>query len=281
MPGQFFVDEYGRQVVLIRWDMGMKFIDIEFAGTRLVRLDGAEVLLTTGMQGAAPDGNHLVVGATRESGPVTFHVQYAGVFLDSEPVDYAMHPPVVEIIDALNSAGRATASQAGLSMDNRGRLMKDGLVVDDTVLTYAAGARKVDAGAITKGRIWTGVVAGLALPIVALVAFLASLGSIFSVLSPELTVGEKAKILGSSVYVVLLLVVLVVGLVCAFKKLPSFGPAKLGMFLLLIGWPIFGWIILYLGVKALGDAEDQADSMIYNADRERHMSGGGSTGLPA
>ena len=153
MPGQFFVDEHCRQVVLIRWDMGVKFIDIEFAGARLARLDGPDILLSTGMQGAAPDGNHLVVGATRESGPITFYVQHAGVYLTPEPVDYAMHPPVVEIIDALNSTGRAGASQAGLSMDSKGRLVKDGLVVDDTVLTYAAGARKVDHSAITKGRI--------------------------------------------------------------------------------------------------------------------------------
>jgi hypothetical protein len=271
MPGQFFVDEHCRQVVLIRWDMGVKFIDIEFAGARLARLEGPDILLSTGMQGAAPDGNHLVVGATRESGPITFYVQYAGVYLTPEPVDYAMHPPVVEIIDALNSTGRAGASQAGLSMDSKGRLVKDGLVVDDTVLTYAAGARKVDHGAITKGRIWIGIVAGLSLPFVALIAFFASLGSVFLIASPDLTMAEKAKLIGAVVYVVALLIVLVLALVFSFKKIPSFGPAKLAMVLCLIGSPIIGWAIMYFGLKALGNAQDQAESLAYNADREAHL----------
>ncbi len=279
MPGQFFVDEHCRQVVLIRWDMGVKFIDIEFAGARLARLDGPDILLSTGMQGAAPDGNHLVVGATRESGPITFYVQHAGVYLTPEPVDYAMHPPVVEIIDALNSTGRAGASQAGLSMDSKGRLVKDGLVVDDTVLTYAAGARKVDHSAITKGRIWIGIVAGLSLPFVALIAFFASLGSVFLIGSPDLTMAEKAKIIGAVVYVVALLIVLVLALVFSFKKLPSFGPAKLAMVLCLIGSPIIGWAILYFGLKALGNAQDQAESMVYNADREAHIANTGQRTL--
>ncbi len=275
MPGQFFVDEYDRQVVLIKWDMGVKFIDIEFAGTRLVRLDGPDVLLSTGMQGAAPDGNHLVVGATRETGPITFHVQYAGVYLTPEPVDYAMHPPVVEIIDALNSTGRAGASQAGLSMDSKGRLMKDGLVVDDTVLTYAGGARKVDYGAITKGRVWIGVVAGLSLPFVAVLALLGAFAGLFAVVSPDLTLVEKLRIVGAVSWVTAMLILLVLALVLSFKKIPSFGVAKLAMVLCLIGSPIIGWAIMYFGLKALGTAQDQAESMAYNADRERHMAGNG------
>ncbi len=277
MPGQFFVDEHGRQVVLIRWDMGVKFIDIEFAGARLVRLEGPEVLLTTGMQGAAPDGNHLLVGATRDSGPITFHVQHAGRYLEPEPVDYAMHPPVVEIIDALNSSGRVGASQGGLSMDAKGRLIKDGLVVDDTVLTYAAGARKVDPKPIRTARIWIGIVAGLAVPLLALVAFFGSLGSVFLIASPDLTVAQKIRVLVGVLYVIATLILNILTLVFAFKKLPSFGAGKLLFFLNWLPIPIFGWVLLYFGIKALGNAQDQADSMAYNADRERHL--GATAGL--
>lgn len=271
MPGQFFVDEFGRQVVLIRWDMGVKFVDIEFAGARLARLDGPDILLTTGMQGAAPDGNHLVVGATRESGPITFHVQHAGRYLEPEPVDYAMHPPVVEIIDALNSTGRSGASQAGLSMDAKGRLMKDGLVVNDTVLTYAAGARKIDYKAITTGRIWIGIVAGLSLPIVGLLAVFGAFAGLFALASPDVALLDKLRVVGVVTYVMALLIVLVLSLVMAFKKQPSFGVAKLAMFLCLFGSPIFGWAIMYFGLKALGRAQDQAASIAYNAERAKHL----------
>jgi hypothetical protein len=266
MPGQYFVDGAGRQVVLIRWDMGMRYVDIEFAGNRLVRLDGPEVLLTTGMQGAAPDGNLLVVAATRETGPVTFSVQHAGQQLDAQPVDYAMHPPVVEIIDALNSGGRVGASQAGLSMDAKGRLMKDGLVVDDTVLTYAAGARKINYQAITTGRIWVGVVAGLSLPLLILVAIVMSLGSVFLLASPDLSLGDKARVLFGVVYTVAVLVLNVLSAVFAFKRVPSFSAGKLLFFVSFI-W----WAILYFGIKALGNAQDQAESIAYNDARERHL----------
>ena len=64
---------------------------------------------------------------------------------------------------------------------------------------------------------------------------------------------------------------LVLPLVMAFKKQPSFGVAKLAMFLCLFGSPIFGWAIMYFGLKALGRAQDQAQSIAYNAERAKHL----------
>ena len=70
MPEQKFSDPVsGSEVVAVSWDMGMRAVDIAFGGTLLTQVTDLEPLRATGMQGAAPDGSHLVVRLVR-SAPV-------------------------------------------------------------------------------------------------------------------------------------------------------------------------------------------------------------------
>jgi hypothetical protein len=271
MPGQFFCDEYGQKVVLIKWDMGMKFIDIEFGGVRLVRLDGPDLLIATGMDGAAPDGSHLSVRASRETGPVTYLVSRNGQPLHAMPTDYAMHPPVTELVDAMNSGGRAGSSQAGLSMDNKGRLVKDGLLVDDKVLTYAAGERKVDHGAIRNARIWLAIVGTLSIPIGFLVVSFGSLGAVLLISDPEIPTALKIRVGGTMIYMFIWLVTGVFTMVTAFRSRPSFSAAKLWTIIGCLPAVGFGWVIGYIAFKRYEKADEAADARNFNDDRHNFL----------
>jgi hypothetical protein len=301
MPGQFFCDEYGQKVVLVKWDMGMKYIDIEFGGVRLVRLEGAETLLTTGMEGAAPDGSHLSVYASRETGPVTYRVARNGQELQGLPIEHSMHPPVVELIDAMTGHSRAAGSQGGLSMDSKGRLIKDGKVVDDTVLTYAAGERKIDQGAIRNGRIWVvfyTVIATL-MGLLEIGGFV--FGSFMAAKSyngqnnvPAVPVPPKPLLLVIIGVILFVLAIVLMGLwiystVRVYRPIPTFGWAKFTLVLSylpvlyvlvsvgrvsVIGAivaAIFPVAMFFFAMRALGKAAEAAGAIGFNEARKAHI----------
>jgi hypothetical protein len=271
MPGQFFLDQFGQKVVLVKWDMGEKHIDIEYGGIRLTRLNGPGVLLGTGMQGQTPDGRHLFVTGVRPSGATEYTVVCDGVTLTPSPIDYAMHPPVTELVDSLNANGRKTTSQKGMELDKMGRLTVHGSVVDDTVLTYAGSARKVNWSILKKAQ--TGLlvraIGGTIFRLVVLAVFVLGMVGTFLAKAP---VSETLALGAISGLMIVTIVLNWLAYIQSRRELPSFTIAKVLSLLINIGNFPIGWVYLYFRYKTLDRAQDEANNVVFNAERARFQS---------
>jgi hypothetical protein len=270
MPGQFFLDQNGQKVVLVKWDMGEKHIDIEYAGVRLTRLDGPGILLSTGMQGATPDGRHLMVTGHRPTGATEYSVLCDGVQLTPAPIDYAMHPPVTELVDSLNANGRKTTSQAGMKLDKMGRLTVHGAVVDDSLLTYAGSARRVDQVLLQRAQV------GLLVRAICATLFRAIV-LVFFMVGAAATVATKAPVsdtvlLGAlSAFMVITIVLNWLAYFQSKRELPSFAIAKmLSSLICFLQGPV-GWVYLFFRYRFLCRAQDEADNVVFNVERLRYQ----------
>jgi hypothetical protein len=193
-----------------------------------------------------------------------------GVELTAAPIDYAMHPPVTELVDSLNANGRKTTSQSGMELDKMGRLTVHGSVVNDTVLTYAGAERRVDRSILKKAQVGLLVraIVGTIFRLIFVALFMA--GIVGSILT-KAPVSDTLVFGAFSGFLILTIVLNWLAYYQCQRALPSFAIAKMVSVMINIwNFPI-GWVYLYFRYKTLDRAQDEADNVVFNAERSRYQ----------
>lgn len=273
MPGQTFTHPTtGEVIATLSWDMGQRAVDVDAGGTLLTRVTDIETLKVAGMQGQTPRGDHLWIRPLTIAAGLQFDVECNGLLLAASHVNFGMQGPVLDApaaaLDGMKTAPRAD----GLSFDDRGRLMRNGKVLDDHLLGLMAAEQRVDTDALKSGRTWILWLAVLQTVQAIVVACIIVVGGVF----PSREVGAEQDrwplwltLLGFGV-VALMIVPIWSAFALTYRKANPATGFRIMLVMIWLAWlplPPIGWFLLYFGHKAMARAIAAANVAQGNHER--------------
>jgi hypothetical protein len=274
MPGQTFTNPTtGEVIATLSWDMGQRAVDVDAGGTLLTRVTDIETLKLVGMQGQTPRGDHLSIRPVNSASGMQFNVECNGVLLAASHVNFGMQGPILGGPAMALESHKIARRADGLAFDDRGRLLKDGKVLDDHLLGLMASRQRVDDDAISRGRTWI-----MWLAILQTFGALLLLGVV--VLGNQMS-DERISDVPDETRIILLLALIFLAVFMVIPLWLSFGLTyrksnpgtgfRITLVLMWINWlpaPPVGWFLLYFGHKAMARAIEESN--LAQGNHERH-----------
>jgi hypothetical protein len=120
MPAQHFsLNEATAPLATVVWDVAYATVELTYAGTLLTRINDADSLRTTGLQGQTLDGSTLVLRLVPDAVGETFQLERNGVPMYPSEVDAQAAGPAAALTYGASERGPTPAQEAAMRSGRR------------------------------------------------------------------------------------------------------------------------------------------------------------------